>query len=54
MKRILRLLLGRKYATGGTIPDAKRTGTPFKLHGAEGYVKIGGKFYYWKEVEETP
>lgn len=54
MKRLLRRLFGGKHAQGGTIPTGKRTGTPLKLHGAEGYIKIGGKIYYWQEVEETP
>lgn len=54
MRRLLRRLFGTRHAQGGTIPKRKHTGAPLKLHGAEGYVKIGGKLYYWKEVEETP
>lgn len=45
--------LGTRHAQGGIIPKVKQNGPPLKLTGAEGYVKIGGKLYYWKKVEET-
>ena len=44
--------LGTRHAHGGIIPKRKRTGAPLKLHGAEGYMRVGGKVYYWKEVGE--
>lgn len=52
--KALRNYARTRYAQGGITPQGKPAGTPLKLHGAEGYVRVGGKLYYWKEVEETP
>lgn len=54
MKRLLRRLFGTRHAQGGTTPRGNHTGPPLKLTGAEGYVRVGGKLYYWKEVEDQP
>ncbi len=53
MRPLLRRLFGTRHAHGGIIPKDKPKGPPLKLTGAEGYVRVGGKLYYWKEAEET-
>ena len=49
MRRLLRRLLGKRYAKGGVV-------SPFtyahavKLHGAEGVFERDGRLIYWKDI----
>ena len=53
MKRLLRRLFGKRYATGWDIPYAVfyERDKALRMHGAEGVFEQDGKLIYWKELD---